>query len=188
MAKKYGLNGKYPSTVSNDIKTKIDGEEVSFVQNVQMNTTGTNLFELNEANNDGSKIEGSPALTINKTTEGAYFINLSANVRSQFIKQLENANINDEHLNSILSEKILQIDSNSRAISIKSNNNEFIITINSTDGKEYTLIANETGIKFTYGENTLTYPLGKEKHFDVNMHRDFATSILEQEKPFSTID
>ena len=127
MAKKYGLNGKYPSTVSNDIKTKIDGEEVSFVQNVQMNTTGTNLFELNEANNDGSKIEKSPALTINKTAEGAYFINLSDNVRAQFIKQLENANINDEHLNSILSEKILQIDSNSRAISIKSNNNEFII-------------------------------------------------------------
>lgn len=188
MAKKYGLNGKYPSTVSNDIKTKIDGQEVAFNQDVQMNINGTNLFELHEANNDGSPIENSsPALTINNI-DGSYVIGLSEQVCAVFKEGMKNANINDEHLKTILDEGKIHINSNDRAISIKSDNNEFVITIKSTDGKEYTLTANATGIKFEYGNDTLTYSSGKDKHFNVNMHRDFATSILQQKPPFATID
>ena len=188
MAGKYGLNGQYPVTVSNNIKTTVDEKEVSFVQNVEMNIDGKNLFELNEANNDGSKNESSsPTLTINQV-DGKYTIGLSKEVCSNFRKQMEKADIKDEHLISILDEGQIHINNDDRAISVKSKNNEFIITIKSKDGQEYTLTANATGIKFEYGENTFTHSLGNEKHLDVNMHRDFATKMFEQEKPFVTIN
>ena len=188
MAGIYGLNGQYPVTVSNNIKTTVDEKEVSFVQNVQMNIDGKNLFELDEANNDGSKNESSsPTLTIN-SVDGKYTIGLSKEVCSNFRKQMEKADIKDDHLISILDEGQIHINNDDKAISVKSKNNEFIITIKSKDGQEYTLTANATGIKFEYGENTFTHSLGNEKHLDVNLHRDFATKMLEQEKPFATIN
>ena len=175
-------------TVSNNIKTTVDEKEVSFVQNVEMNIDGKNLFELNEANNDGSKNESSsPTLTIN-SVDGKYTIGLSKEVCSNFRKQMEKADIKDDHLISILDEGQIHINNDDKAISVKSKNNEFIITIKSKDGQEYTLTANATGIKFEYGENTFTHSLGNEKHLDVNLHRDFATKMLEQEKPFATIN
>ena len=188
MPRKYGLAGKYPVTVSNKISTKIGDEEVKFVQNVQMNLDSQNLFELNEANNDGSKSNAtSPTLTINVDKDNVYSVSFSEAVASQFEKQFKELGIDDDHLKAIIDDRKLQIDSNDSAISVESKNNEFIVTVKSKDGKEYTLVANSTGVKLDYGEHKFAYSLGKDKHLDVNMHRDFATSMLKQEKPFAEI-
>ena len=189
MPRKYGLTGKYPVTVSNKISTKIGDEEVKFVQNVQMNLDSKNLLELNEANNDGSKSDAtSPTLTINVDKDNVYSVSFSEAVASLFEKQFKELGIDDDHLKAIIDDRKLQIDSNDSAISVESKNNEFIVTVKSKDGKEYTLVANSTGVKLDYGEHKFAYSLGKDKHLDVNMHRDFATSMLKQEKPFAVIN
>ena len=130
MPRKYGLTGKYPVTVSNKISTRFGDEEVKFVQNVQMNLDSQNLFELNEANNDGSKSNAtSPTLTINVDKDNVYSVSFSEAVASQFEKQFKELGIDDDHLKAIIDDRKLQIDSNDSAISVESKNNEFIFEL-----------------------------------------------------------